>query len=771
MEEHLPRRLLPCVLLVAAMAIPLAAQQGSVRGSVVGVDGKPVTNATVVLRELSSGGMKELSVDNSGEFRFTEVPPGSYLVEACGPDFTAGTLLNVGPVPYEANPNQTVSLSALPNTADDGSGLPVIFLAVFTIALGAFWSAYSVRLFFLRVPIITWTLLSFVCILLYSMQHALLALNQADAVWVGVYIVFVMIAVWQGASTVAAGAALRFGTEPSLPSHLREWLRRRLGEARYEDLSGYAGSLRMAVLYFFPILGWLFLLSINSLQSGTSEWNAFVSKGAFVGCCVWLAASLLVVWIVQFASTRSLRPWTRLFGWLQVSVTALIGFVGYWFLYRARSSGLATGSALTLGSPIIHVLFLLGELCLLLTALTYWLDKYRIPLLTILVVFIGIGIAFHRGDYTFESAVQAGARPSPSDAITGRRRIIAVAAAGGGVQAAAWTARVLGGLSQADPRFQPAVRLLSEVSGGSVGVMYFTNTYPDTQGGMNWSGDKAFQSAGKPLLDAVTWGLVNVDLRYILSGTRTNDRGAILSRTLGTRADLDRVHLSEWSGKIAAGLPAVLLNATEVETGRPIVFSSTSLNGYGIIDFPGFYQRDPEIPTAVRLSASFPFVTPVARLQGQDAHGRPFPHLADGGYYDNYGMYSLMAWLQEALAGITSPPEVLVLRIEAFPANNMESTTAQGWPFQTWAPLTAMMSVRSAAQLQRNDTDFRLFQQQYKPGMIKEVTFRYQPPCGCPDPPLSWDLSPVEIECLDLAWRSQSVQNEAALVEQFMNAR
>jgi hypothetical protein len=194
------------------------------------------------------------------------------------------------------------------------------------------------------------------------------------------------------------------------------------------------------------------------------------------------------------------------------------------------------------------------------------------------------------------------------------------------------------------------------------------------------------------------------------------------------------------------------------------------LDNYGILDFAHAYHRDVEIPMAVRMSASFPFVTPVARLQGYDSQGHQFPHLADGGYYDNYGLYSLMAWLQEALASSGKPPEVLVLRIESFPTT-VEKTEAQGWPFQSWAPLTAMMSVRTAAQRQRDETDLRLFQQQYRPGLIREVTFRYEPPCGCPDPPLSWDLSPVEIECLDRAWHSHDVQDAAQAVQNFLDAR
>ena len=57
-----------------------------------------------------------------------------------------------------------------------------------------------------------------------------------------------------------------------------------------------------------------------------------------------------------------------------------------------------------------------------------------------------------------------------------------MAAAGGGIQAAAWTARVLTGLEEmcAEKRpgiFARSLKLLSGVSGGSVGIMYFVTAY------------------------------------------------------------------------------------------------------------------------------------------------------------------------------------------------------------------------------------------------------------------------------------------------------
>src|SRR6202008_4868479 len=64
-------------------------------------------------------------------------------------------------------------------------------------------------------------------------------------------------------------------------------------------------------------------------------------------------------------------------------------------------------------------------------------------------------------------------------------KVILVAANGGGIQAAAWSARVLTGIEEGcrsggdcgGRSFARSVRVISAVSGGSVGAMYFANAY------------------------------------------------------------------------------------------------------------------------------------------------------------------------------------------------------------------------------------------------------------------------------------------------------
>src|SRR5262249_51842989 len=145
---------------------------------------------------------------------------------------------------------------------------------------------------------------------------------------------------------------------------------------------------------------------------------------------------------------------------------------------------------------------------------------------------------------------------------------------------------------------------------------------------------------------------------------------------------------------------------------------------------------DLAIVTAARLSSSFPFVTPVARSEGDSGH------MADGGYYDNYGMSTLIQWLDQDLAPDKPIKEVMVLQIRGFPPDELKEKSRRGWLFQSYAPLATMFHVRTAGQFAHNEDEFRLLQKAKKAAGLSIYTSVFQF-CG-KDPPLTWHLTPLE---------------------------
>jgi hypothetical protein len=195
-------------------------------------------------------------------------------------------------------------------------------------------------------------------------------------------------------------------------------------------------------------------------------------------------------------------------------------------------------------------------------------------------------------------------------------------------------------------------------------------------------------------------------------------------------------------------LPAVVMNATITETGERLLLGTTqlrsSLEGGALVDGIELHtingeKRDVAVVTAARLSASFPYVTPAARSNGPG----PQPHVVDGGYYDNYGMATMVEWLDAALQDTGNEIEsVLVIQIHGAPVSSdladKRHAKTRGWFFQAFAPISTLLSVRSAGQVAHNNIELELLQQKWSARVpIHTAKFEF----GNPDPPLSWHLT------------------------------
>ena len=150
------------------------------------------------------------------------------------------------------------------------------------------------------------------------------------------------------------------------------------------------------------------------------------------------------------------------------------------------------------GVPAIaYIILLLILLNWSLAIAAFFLDRYRVPLLLLLLGFVVVSNRASKSDNFYELRPSSTiAAVSPTQVLTAesrltpdadhpRGRVTVIATAGGGIQAAAWTAQVLTGLQtqlRSGPpeqavNFANSIALISSVSGGAVGTMYFVNQY------------------------------------------------------------------------------------------------------------------------------------------------------------------------------------------------------------------------------------------------------------------------------------------------------
>jgi hypothetical protein len=215
--------------------------------------------------------------------------------------------------------------------------------------------------------------------------------------------------------------------------------------------------------------------------------------------------------------------------------------------------------------------------------------------------------------------------------------------------------------------------------------------------------------------------------------------------------------LAEWRRKVSEGkLPPVVFNATEVETGNQFLFTPLAKTGAWRARFFSRVYPNADIPivTAARLSSTFPWVSPITRAC-MDSCGKEKidgVHLADGGYFDNFGVVTVINWMRS----LTEPQRaemknhrVFLILVRAFSGDKegqgeerVGGTTRRGWLYATAGPILTMYNVRNAAQTDRNATELSLIKDIFKKELGGEpelVPFVLEEKS-----PLSWKLSEME---------------------------
>jgi hypothetical protein len=232
---------------------------------------------------------------------------------------------------------------------------------------------------------------------------------------------------------------------------------------------------------------------------------------------------------------------------------------------------------------------------------------------------------------------------------------------------------------------------------------------------------------------------------------------------------------------VAGNRPGVVFNTTIVDNGCPLLFSSIEHDQNVSVAqvFDKLYDGyDAPVTSAVRLSATFPYITPAARAHRSDKTDWRTPeyHVVDGGYYDNYGVTALVECLDNELdKPEVNVAELMVIRIHSNPVMNAPDRTLEkkrGFFYQVGVPLSALNRVRGAGQLSHGKVEFDLLQKRWRERAGRKVdiqlaTFEYPNY----DAPLSWHLTAKQKQALDKAWKETYVNDpnsELSKVKRFL---
>jgi hypothetical protein len=494
----------------------------------------------------------------------------------------------------------------------------------------------------------------------------------------------------------------------------------------------------------------------------------------------------------------------------------------------------ATAQASPTGSPtwfgmrlptelpaVLYLLVIVIGLVLAFTTVQSVLGPYRVSPVFALLLIMLLGYRWSGTDHYFPVGAQM---PRDRAALTpvevakagppGRRNLVVVVASGGGILAAGWTTLALERLIALRPELRNEIRLLSGISGGSVGVAF----YLDGALRRETPADARVKSTSSSLA-ATAYGFAFRDFFRLLTGGVVPldlDRGLLLERQWlktangvvhgdqvtmpeGVLTDRTMASLRPW---IAQGsIPAPILSATIMESGRRVMMTPVDFErprrarramtmseflfeerrrraGEALVAVNEWPELDLPLWTAARLSATFAFVTPAARADLFDdasTGARPTDHrghhIIDGGYYDNFGVTSALDWLDPVLAARLGGRDlhferVLIIQLRAFRRPNPRDVPPKsGAVAALLGPLIGLEAIRDGAAVSRNDIELTRFAASWTARLRQPVNGRpvdvcvatLQPKRGA-EGPLSWHLTAEDKKQLAGNWLEEDAR-------------
>jgi len=266
-----------------------------------------------------------------------------------------------------------------------------------------------------------------------------------------------------------------------------------------------------------------------------------------------------------------------------------------------------------------------------------------------------------------------------------KQKMVFQCVSGGGQRAALWTVNsLLKADSILDGTLMQQSFLITGASGGAIGAAYFRELY--RQNLIQQKKDVMLSNMGKDNLNPVIFSLLVNDLFIKLQTYKFAGRSYKIDRGYSFEQNLNRNLEGVLSKKIddyqeveeKAEIPTLILSPTIANDGRKLYISSQPVSFMGIAsgivdgpdqkirgaDFQALFKNqssgDLSFLSALRMSASFPYITPSISLPSE-----PRIEIMDAGISDNFGVLDALKfihvfkdWIEENTDGVV----LLVIR-------------------------------------------------------------------------------------------------------------
>ncbi|MFT7641870.1 MAG: hypothetical protein ACI9G1_003621 [Pirellulaceae bacterium] len=412
----------------------------------------------------------------------------------------------------------------------------------------------------------------------------------------------------------------------------------------------------------------------------------------------------------------------------------------------------------------------------------YVFDKDRVPV-ALMLGLVGVALVLipnnhvyrvskwpeNAPSFTANEALAARVKKQRKASAGNERPFVAVAASGGGIRAALWTAYALEHLEEEVDGFGDQVGLISSVSGGSQGSLYYYDRAVLKSG----STVSASKAAGDSSLTALVWGIAYLEFPRLIAGSSLGSYDRGWAQELAWEKHVtNSPTLSSLAENVKKGdYPLHIYNSCFQESAQryllsPAIVEPPTTNAtepltalikkQELLDRARNSReldRDMRLVTAARLSASFPYATPQANAADSSSKNPTGSyHAADGGYYDNSGLLTTIEVLDRYLEEHDDAPSrmaIIEIRADAGDFAGEETAVPGNLGMEIIGPPKTAFNVVFGSQAARNRQEVRWVGQIWKER--DTVTLRHFV-FYLSGGPLSWHLSEMERKRIRAHW-------------------
>lgn len=425
-------------------------------------------------------------------------------------------------------------------------------------------------------------------------------------------------------------------------------------------------------------------------------------------------------------------------------------------------------------------MLVLAIIVMLVGAISYWFKGWGLPFALLLFVLVNLSVKTGLGkgineatglnydtlkaSYSMESILEAHSKEQYiHDQLhmretlekwkskfpdSRKEKMVFLCSSGGGQRAALWTLNAMIEANKVlDGKLMDQTFLITGASGGLVGAAYFREMFLNERYNLNLYSDNMLENMGKDNLNPIIFSFLVNDLFFKIRshtyhGRSYNvDRGFTFEQTLNKNFEyiFDKTIADYSEYEKSAIIPTLIMSPTIANDGRKLYIASQPVSFMGVsssilkspsqkirgVDFQMLFKNnnaeDLRFLSALRMSASFPYITPNISLPTE-----PRIEIMDAGISDNFGVSDALRFInvfKEWIAKNTNGVILLVIR-DSKTDSPVESTLIPSVIDRLTYPIASVYNNMTNMQDINNDVRAEVMQDVFK-GELDVIEIAY----------------------------------------------